>query len=412
MKKNYKKTTVIILLLLLFLFSAVFVFAQRELEVTYPEVSGLKPETIETPIAEYVKYIFNFAIAFVGLIAFGVLVWSGTQCFTSAGKPDALSSAKSRIKSTFLGVLLLLFSYLILITINPQLIIFHLPGLPKIPSEELPKTPISLMTTDLLGKIKEIAEKIKGTPDEKGLSIGIKEIADKIENLTNKCTCERTQALCKCQGGNPLAQCQPIHCFAGNESNHPCPDSKDIKDNQKEIIAWKDEIFYYRNRALAEKEDLELDIIKVLDKKINWYNEQIKAAEEQRIIDYLEEEKKWLEEEKRYKEELIPKLKELADTIAKLEKPTIALSALAEECFSEVSIEKNCIPTCLVGPIYGCHNAYGGCQPDTCKGNPCPMNKIQEQVGKIKPAEINSICDEIIAIIENIKRTQEKQAQI
>ncbi|GAH97356.1 unnamed protein product, partial [marine sediment metagenome] len=30
----------------------------------------------------------------------------------------------------------------------------------------------------------------------------------------------------------------------------------EIKENQKRIIAWKDEILYYKSRALSEIEDL------------------------------------------------------------------------------------------------------------------------------------------------------------
>jgi len=404
MKSKYKKTILFAFLFFIFitlLLPAIEILAQKELETTYPEVGEIKIETIEASITKYVKYIFNFAIAFVGLIAFGVLVWSGIQYFTSAGKTDVLSAAKRQIKSAFLGILLLLFSYLILITINPQLVIFHLPGLPETPTEELPKTPISpLVTTDLLGRIKEMAETIKEIPDK------IKNTADKIKELTNKCNCENTQPLCLCSGGGEGDKCKPYRCFAGPGSN-PCSDFKDIKNNQKRIIAQRDEIIYYINRALAEKKDLELDIAEVLEKKINWHNEQIAIEEEQKTIDSLEEEKKWLEEEKKYKEELIPLLEDLAKAIAKVEKPTTKLSELPDECL--VNVKNKCNASCKGK----CHDYAPGCQPDKCSGgNPCPTNKIQEEVGRINPDEINSICDEIISIIEGIKETQERKIQI
>lgn len=404
MKSKYKKTILFAFLFFIFitlLLPAIEILAQKELETTYPEVGGIKIETIETPITKYVKYIFNFAIAFVGLIAFGVLVWSGIQYFTSAGKADVIKAAKSRFKATFLGILILLFSYLILITINPQLVIFHLPGLPETPTEELPETPISpLITTDLLGRIKEMAETIKEIPDQ------IKSTAEKIKELTNKCDCENTQPLCLCTGGSSSDSCKPYRCFAGPGSN-PCPDFEEIKGNQKKIIAQRDEIFYYINRALAEKKDLELDITEVLEKKIDWYNEQIAIEEEQRMIDSLKEEKKWLEEEKKYKEELIDKLKELAGAIVEVKNPTTELSKLPDECL--VNVKNKCNASCKGK----CHDYTSGCQPDKCSGgNPCPTNKIQEEVGRINPDEINSICDEIISIIEGIKETQERGVQI
>ena len=132
-------------------------------------------------------YIFNFVIAIIGLIALGALIWSGIQYFTSAGNAETIKSAKGRIKSAFWGIIILLFSYLILTTINPQLIIFQLPGLPEIETTELPSTLISpLITTDLLGRIKKMAETIKKISDI------IEETAEEIQELTDECDCENT----------------------------------------------------------------------------------------------------------------------------------------------------------------------------------------------------------------------------
>lgn len=406
-----------------FLIPFYFILAQgQELEVKYPAVEGVKPETINFPLAEYVKYIFNFVIATAGLIALLVLIWSGVQYLTSAGKPDVLTSAKSRIKSALFGILLLLFSYLILITINPQLVIFQFPGLPEIPSTQLPATPISpLITSDLLGRIKEMAEAIKKIPNE------IKAMAEKIQELTNKCDCQNTQSLCMCTGGDKNAKCQSQQCYAGPGS-HPCPDLKEIKDNQKRIIAWKDEILYYRNRALAEAEDLKDNIEEILDKKIDWYNTKIAAEEkvlaqvegesakalQQRLIDYLKEERDWLTQERDYKEDLQQKLNglnELAETIAKIEEPVNEISQLPDKCLVNVGDINICKPTCKGE----CHDYKSGCQPDKCAGgNPCPTNEIQSQVGKINPLpqEIIRISDEIIAIIDNIKETQSRKIQL
>ena len=126
--------TVIISIVLFSL--AGFVFAQdRELEIEYPEIAGEQPEEVTTPVTEYFKYIFNFLIWISGLIALVVLVYAGFQYFTSAGNPEAMNDAKSRIGAALLGILILFGSYLILITINPDLIVFHLPRLRPIISE-------------------------------------------------------------------------------------------------------------------------------------------------------------------------------------------------------------------------------------------------------------------------------------
>jgi len=409
MKTKKQKITIFLLLSLLFLIFSFSVFA-KELEVEYPDIQGVKPETIETPITDYVKYIFNFAIAFVGLIALGVLIWSGFEYYTSAGKTEIMATAKKRIQAAFLGIVILLLSYLILITINPQLTIFNLPGLPKIQESKIPETPMSpLITTDLLGKIKKIAENVKQIPDE------IKSTAEKIQELTDKCACERTQSLCLCEGGSDGDSCQPRRCYAGPNDHYPCEDSNEIKDNQQKIIARKDEILYYKNRALSEREDLILEIEKVLNVKISWYEEAISKQTEQKLIDYLKDEKQWLEYERGYKQDNSPnlkdKLKELANAIAEIEEPVNKVSQLPDECLTNVGDTDICKPKCKGE----CHDFLEGCQPEKCEGeNPCPTDDIQKQVDEISslPGKIIGICNEIITIIDNIKKTQERTVKI
>ncbi len=105
-----------------------FVFAQRELEIEYPDVSGSPGLTSKSTIPDYVKYIFNFAIWASGFLALGVLVYGGFEYLTSTGNVEKVRDAKERIASALLGLLILFGSYLILVSINPQLVIFHIPS--------------------------------------------------------------------------------------------------------------------------------------------------------------------------------------------------------------------------------------------------------------------------------------------
>lgn len=116
MTVNLKTPVFIFLVLLFFLISSGFIFA-RELEVPLPGIS-------QTPLLpDYVKYIFNFTIGIGGFVVFMVLVYGGVRYLTSAGNPSAMSDAKDRIFSALLGMIFLLGSWLILTTINPQLVI-------------------------------------------------------------------------------------------------------------------------------------------------------------------------------------------------------------------------------------------------------------------------------------------------
>lgn len=141
MTEKKSKLFFFFLLLLVFVLGASFIFAQRELEVEYPTVPGVEvvPKTVEgTILPDYVRYIFNFAIWIVGALAFGALVYGGIKYLTSAGSPIKMREAKDRIFAAFLGLIILFSSYLILTTINPQLVIFEVSGLKKVEVEPAP----------------------------------------------------------------------------------------------------------------------------------------------------------------------------------------------------------------------------------------------------------------------------------
>lgn len=106
-----------------------FVFAQRELETDYPDIPGTPTPTMTSGIPNYVKYIFNFAIWASGFLALVVLIYGGFQYLTSIGNVEKVRDAKERIASALLGLLILFGSYLILVNINPQLVIFHIPSM-------------------------------------------------------------------------------------------------------------------------------------------------------------------------------------------------------------------------------------------------------------------------------------------
>ncbi len=121
-----KNQKIIIFLILLILLPSNFCFAQRKLEVRYPEIPGaIRPVTIKTELAEYIKYIFGFVLSIAGLITFGSLVWGGITYLTSAGSPERMKEAKSQIFASIFALLIIFSSWLISNTINPQLVIPH-----------------------------------------------------------------------------------------------------------------------------------------------------------------------------------------------------------------------------------------------------------------------------------------------
>ncbi|MDD3170180.1 MAG: pilin [Candidatus Paceibacterota bacterium] len=109
---------------LLFLFlvlSLVLVSNVYALETQYPEILG-KTITQETTPAGYVVYFFYLAMALGSVLVFMVLVMAGIDYLTAAGEPPKISEAKKKILSAFVGLIVLLSSFLILNSINPALL--------------------------------------------------------------------------------------------------------------------------------------------------------------------------------------------------------------------------------------------------------------------------------------------------
>lgn len=125
MSGNKKLFLILFISLVLVSLAADFALA-RKLETTYPTVGNIPgPSSTRTLLPDYVKYIFNLMVALSGILVFGVIVYAGFRHATSAGNPTTMSDAKDRIISAITGMIIILSSYLILNTINPQLVIIN-----------------------------------------------------------------------------------------------------------------------------------------------------------------------------------------------------------------------------------------------------------------------------------------------
>jgi len=78
--------------------------------------------TTTTEFHQFISYIYEWGISLGGIAVFVMLLWAGVEYLTSAGDPGKMREAIKRIKSSILGLILLLTSWLILNTINPQLV--------------------------------------------------------------------------------------------------------------------------------------------------------------------------------------------------------------------------------------------------------------------------------------------------
>jgi len=101
-----------------------------DLEVQYPTLTtGETITTTDTPLPNYLKYLFNLGMSIGFLAIFGTLVYAGVLYLLSPVFPNAIGEARDRVSGAITGFIILFTLYLIMTTINPYLAIFKLGGL-------------------------------------------------------------------------------------------------------------------------------------------------------------------------------------------------------------------------------------------------------------------------------------------
>ncbi len=95
---------------------------------------------VGSTITDLVQYIYEWGIFLGGLAVFIAFLIAGFQYLTSVGNPTLMKESWDRIKSALFGLILLLSSWLILHTINPELTILR----------EIKFDPAAVPTVDLV----------------------------------------------------------------------------------------------------------------------------------------------------------------------------------------------------------------------------------------------------------------------
>lgn len=111
-------------IILLIAFWGIFILNSivlAELLTDWPPSPAGTPLTVTSTVTDLVRYLYEWGIALGGLVAFVVLLIAGFNYLTSVGDPGKMKEAIERIKYALGGLVLLLGSWLILHTINPEL---------------------------------------------------------------------------------------------------------------------------------------------------------------------------------------------------------------------------------------------------------------------------------------------------
>ena len=88
-----------------------------KLEVEIPGIGGRVDN-----LGNYIAAIYKFLVYLAGIIAVIVIMIAGFQWISAGGNANQIGDAKSRIGGAIVGLVLALSSYLILNTINPELV--------------------------------------------------------------------------------------------------------------------------------------------------------------------------------------------------------------------------------------------------------------------------------------------------
>ncbi len=123
MLKRYK----ILLFVIMFASFSIASSQALALELNYPTLTFGGSQfniTNATSIIHYAKYVFIFGIVIAGIVAVISIAVEGAKIllYSAGGNPDAIGEARKNIFSILLGIVLLFFAFILLNTINPELV--------------------------------------------------------------------------------------------------------------------------------------------------------------------------------------------------------------------------------------------------------------------------------------------------
>jgi len=99
-------------------------------------------------IGEYVSALYNYVLGIVGILAVVVIIFAGGIWLTAGGSPERIKTAQEYIFGAVTGVVLAFGSYLILYTINPDLVRFDAMKVKVVENIPMPE-PLEFTPNDL-----------------------------------------------------------------------------------------------------------------------------------------------------------------------------------------------------------------------------------------------------------------------
>jgi ABC-type dipeptide/oligopeptide/nickel transport system permease subunit len=118
---NKASKTIITFVILLFLVVPLFT-ALAQYRIYRPLEHSFLRDEYGVRLGDYLAAAFRVGIYLAAILTVIMLIIGGIQYMTAGGDPGKVGNAKDRIKNAVFGLLLVLASYLIVYTINPDLV--------------------------------------------------------------------------------------------------------------------------------------------------------------------------------------------------------------------------------------------------------------------------------------------------
>ncbi|MDP2926527.1 MAG: M23 family metallopeptidase [bacterium] len=220
------------------------------IEINYPQIPGVEaPQDFlpkiqsgqypsEQALPLFVKYLYALGLVVGTMLTVISLIYGGLLYLISGSNPGKMVGAKDQITTAFLGLGLLLMSYLFLNILNPNLLVMRLPTatrpsfspLPNVgpPGEETMvfwEIPVGTIVNDISNifpQVKPASQDVKDKADV------VKQISQELVGLLNSCNCQNLSS--QCLG----SACSALACL-GTRSNL-CPNLTAIEAKKQELI--------------------------------------------------------------------------------------------------------------------------------------------------------------------------------
>jgi len=139
-----KKIIIFLLIFFVLFYISTTIFTQTSNQLAFADDTNVvKGNTLQIPQTEepgaFISQLYTFFLGISGMLAFFVIIFGGVQRVINAGNPEKIKDADEWIKSALWGLLLLFGAWLLLHTINPNLVKLELPKLQPVKVEERPE---------------------------------------------------------------------------------------------------------------------------------------------------------------------------------------------------------------------------------------------------------------------------------